>query len=169
MFVGHFCRSGSGSGLRIRIRLWIQGPHWIRIGLFLHDGRRIWIREAQKHVDPVDPDPDHCSWLCPPGRSVLGSPPPGIPAPPSVRGVSEWRRCAPEWCVARWDSSEGPDNAFCKQIRLCSVFRIRKFFSYGPEFVNPKFWSGFGRPINKPLKKMCWKICTGTKSLKFIK
>ncbi len=62
--------------------------------LFLLDDRRIWIREAQKHLDPVDPD--HCSWLCPPGRSVWASPPPGIPAPPSVRGVSEWRRCAPE-------------------------------------------------------------------------
>jgi hypothetical protein len=42
--------------------------------LFLHDDRRIWIwirihtsdqwiriLEAQKHVDPVDPDPEH--WL----------------------------------------------------------------------------------------------------------
>ncbi len=35
--------------------------------LFLHDDRRIQIRiqsrirEAQKHVDPVDPDPQH--WL----------------------------------------------------------------------------------------------------------
>jgi len=29
MFVGHFCPPGSGSGLRIRLR--IQGPHWNRI------------------------------------------------------------------------------------------------------------------------------------------
>ncbi len=29
LFVSHFCPPGSGSGLRIRVR--IQGPHWIRI------------------------------------------------------------------------------------------------------------------------------------------
>jgi hypothetical protein len=27
MFLGHFCPPGSGSGLRIRIRILIQGPH----------------------------------------------------------------------------------------------------------------------------------------------
>ncbi len=31
--------------------------------LFLLDDRRIRIREAQKHVDPVDPDPEH--WYQP--------------------------------------------------------------------------------------------------------
>ncbi len=31
MFVGHFCPPGSGFELRIRIRIQIQGPHWIRI------------------------------------------------------------------------------------------------------------------------------------------
>ncbi len=35
--------------------------------LFLHDDRRIRIREAQKHVDPVDPDldsdPDPEHWM----------------------------------------------------------------------------------------------------------
>jgi hypothetical protein len=24
----------------------------------------MWIREAQKHVDPVNPDPQHCIYLC---------------------------------------------------------------------------------------------------------
>jgi hypothetical protein len=50
--------------------------------LFLHDDRRIRIRiqsriririrEAQKHVDPVDPDsdPQHCCFLYVPGGSV---------------------------------------------------------------------------------------------------
>jgi hypothetical protein len=28
--------------------------------LFLHDDRRIRIRKAQKNVEPVDPDPQHC-------------------------------------------------------------------------------------------------------------
>jgi hypothetical protein len=27
---------------------------------FWHDDRMIWLREAQKHVDMVDPDPQHC-------------------------------------------------------------------------------------------------------------
>jgi hypothetical protein len=27
----------------------------------LHDDRRIRLREAQKYVDPVDPDPQHCN------------------------------------------------------------------------------------------------------------
>jgi hypothetical protein len=31
--------------------------------LFLHDDRRIRIREAQKHVDPVEPDPDPEHWI----------------------------------------------------------------------------------------------------------
>ncbi len=30
MIVGHFCPPGSGSGLRIRIRIWIHRPHGIR-------------------------------------------------------------------------------------------------------------------------------------------
>ncbi len=32
--------------------------------LFLLDDRRIRIREAQKHVDPVDPDPGHWKRKC---------------------------------------------------------------------------------------------------------
>jgi hypothetical protein len=31
--------------------------------LFLHDDRRIRILEAQKHVDPVDPDSDPQHWF----------------------------------------------------------------------------------------------------------
>ncbi len=38
---------------------WIRGsmPLTRFLLLFLHDDRRIRIREAQKHVDPMDPDP----------------------------------------------------------------------------------------------------------------
>jgi hypothetical protein len=43
---------------RIRIRIHTSDK-WIRI--------RIWIQEAQKHVDPgdldPDPDPQHCSYV----------------------------------------------------------------------------------------------------------
>jgi hypothetical protein len=33
--------------------------------MFLLNDRRIWILEAQKHIDPTDPDPEHwfLNWI----------------------------------------------------------------------------------------------------------
>ncbi len=73
--------------------------------LFLLDDRRIrsqiWIRirEAQRHVDPVDPDPEH--WLTAKGG----------------KGLRPWGRplCRPRalwwWCLVRWRLRRAPPPA----------------------------------------------------------
>ncbi len=74
MFVGHFCTPGSESGLRIRIRTRIQGPHWIRI-----------------HQDDTDPDPQQWKkrlFLCQLKKLIL---------------VIYWEVTVPDQC-SRWNS-----------------------------------------------------------------
>ncbi len=107
---------------------------------FWHDDRMIWLREAQKHVDMVDPDPQHC--LEHTVRAV-------IRIQTNVFHPNRNTRST----ICQILSSSYPYKINCTVIKVLQIcFKIRTMKSMQPSLLpRPLFLS-----VHLTLRNLCW-------------
>ncbi len=115
--------------------------------LFFLDDRRIWIRKVQKHMDPTDPDPQHCGYqvprnhegkqlICAYRRTVWRGWPAAWPARASCWWCGDRRWCPPP--PAGRSGSPASAYAASHRGRTCNRTRVVDPHWYNAD-PNPAF------------------------------